>query len=203
MAAYRWVPPSVVTEVAFLGLEFRSGGLAHLIDIVQKRGQGASALRPFVTHLARHGARVGLLCHSYGTVVCGLAAPHLPVTDIAVFGSPGMDAGSARQLDTGARVWAGRASGDWIRYVPHIQLLGLGFGRLYRWARRKAGLLAVALVAYVAYYSIFMVYDNLLSFSLIVVYDLALILVLERYARGDELLALPTGRGPLRGSASP
>jgi hypothetical protein len=91
-------------------------------------GQGASALRPLVTGLADRGDRVALLCHSYGSVVCGLAAPHLPVTDIAVFGSPGMDAGSARQLDTGARVWAGRASGDWIRYVPHIQLLGLGFG---------------------------------------------------------------------------
>jgi signal transduction histidine kinase len=34
----------IETEVAFLGLEFQSGGLAHLIDIVQKRGQGASAL---------------------------------------------------------------------------------------------------------------------------------------------------------------
>ena len=91
-------------------------------------GQGASALRPFVTDLARHGARVALLCHSYGTVVCGLAAPHLPVTDIAVFGSPGMDASSVRQLRTSARVWAGRGGGDWIRHVPHIQLLGLGFG---------------------------------------------------------------------------
>jgi Alpha/beta hydrolase len=92
-------------------------------------GQGASALRPLVTGLADRGDQVALLCHSYGSVVCGLAAPHLPVTDIAAFGSPGMDVGSARQLDTGARVWAGRASGDWIRYVPHIQLLGLGFGQ--------------------------------------------------------------------------
>jgi hypothetical protein len=91
-------------------------------------GQGASALRPLVTGLADRGDQVALLCHSYGSVVCGLAAPHLPVTDIAVFGSPGMDTGSARQLDTRARVWAGRASGDWIRYVPHFQLLGLGFG---------------------------------------------------------------------------
>ncbi|HEY1344400.1 MAG TPA: alpha/beta hydrolase [Streptosporangiaceae bacterium] len=91
-------------------------------------GQGAGALRPLVTDLARHGARVALLCHSYGTVVCGLAAPHLPVTDIAVFGSPGMDASSVRQLHTGARVWAGRGGGDWMRYVPHVQLLGLGFG---------------------------------------------------------------------------
>jgi hypothetical protein len=91
-------------------------------------GQGASALRPLVTDLARHGARVALLCHSYGTVVCGLAAPHLPVADIAVFGGPGMDVSSVRQLHTGARVWAGRGGGDWIRYVPHVQLLGLGFG---------------------------------------------------------------------------
>jgi Alpha/beta hydrolase len=92
-------------------------------------GQGASALRPLVTGLAARGDQVALLCHSYGSVVCGLAAPHLPVTDIAVFGSPGMDVASARQLDTSARVWAGRASGDWIRYVPHMQLLGLGFGQ--------------------------------------------------------------------------
>ena len=91
-------------------------------------GQGAQALRPLVTALARHGDRVALLCHSYGSVVCGLAAPHLPVTDIAVFGSPGMDASSVRSLHTTARVWAGREAGDWIRYVPHVRLLGLGFG---------------------------------------------------------------------------
>jgi Alpha/beta hydrolase len=91
-------------------------------------GQGARALRPLVTSLARDGDQVALLCHSYGSVVCGLAAPHLPVTDIAVYGSPGMDAPSVRSLDTTARVWAGRESGDWIRNVPHIRLLGLGFG---------------------------------------------------------------------------
>ena len=91
-------------------------------------GQGAQALRPLVTALARHGDQVALLCHSYGSVVCGLAAPHLPVTDIAVFGSPGMDASSVASLHTPARVWAGRESGDSITYVPHIRLLGLGFG---------------------------------------------------------------------------
>jgi hypothetical protein len=91
-------------------------------------GQGAQALRPLVTALAGHGDQVALLCHSYGSVVCGLAAPHLPVTDIAVFGSPGMDASSAASLYTQARVWAGRESGDSIKYVPHIRLLGLGFG---------------------------------------------------------------------------
>jgi Alpha/beta hydrolase len=91
-------------------------------------GQGAQALRPLVIALARHGDRVALLCHSYGSVVCGLAAPHLPVTDIAVFGSPGMDASSVASLDTPARVWAGREASDPIRYVPHIRLFGLGFG---------------------------------------------------------------------------
>jgi hypothetical protein len=91
-------------------------------------GQGAQALRPLVTALARHGDQVALLCHSYGSVVCGLAAPHLPVTDIAAFGSPGMDASSVASLHTQARVWAGRESGDSIKYVPHIQLFGLGFG---------------------------------------------------------------------------
>ena len=90
--------------------------------------QGAQALRPLVTALAGHGDQVALLCHSYGSVVCGLAAPHLPVTDIAVFGSPGMDASSVASLDTSARVWAGRESGDPIQYVPHIRLFGLGFG---------------------------------------------------------------------------
>ena len=91
-------------------------------------GRGAHALRPLVDALAQHDDQVALLCHSYGSVVCGLAAPHLPVTDIAVFGSPGMDASSVASLDTTARVWAGRESDDPIRYVPHIQLLGLGFG---------------------------------------------------------------------------
>jgi hypothetical protein len=92
-------------------------------------GQGADALRPLVDDLAQHGHQVALLCHSYGSVVCGQAAPHLPITDIAVFGSPGMDAASVRALHTTARVWAGRGASDWIRYVPHVQLLGLGFGQ--------------------------------------------------------------------------
>ena len=92
-------------------------------------GQGAAALRPLVDDLARHGRQVALLCHSYGSVVCGRAAPHLPVTDIAAFGSPGMDASSVRALHSTARVWAGRGTGDWVGDVPHTQLLGLGFGQ--------------------------------------------------------------------------
>ena len=91
-------------------------------------GQGAAALRTFVDDLARGGRQVALICHSYGSVVCGLAASNLPVTDIAVVGSPGMDAASATALHTAARVWAGRGTSDWIRYAPHVQFLGVGFG---------------------------------------------------------------------------
>jgi Alpha/beta hydrolase len=91
--------------------------------------RGARALRPLVQALAASGRRVALICHSYGSVVCGLAAAHLPVTDIAFIGSPGTDFSSVRALHTSARVWAGRSAGDWIGSVPHVRLLGLGFGQ--------------------------------------------------------------------------
>ncbi|MCO6008793.1 alpha/beta hydrolase family protein [Actinoallomurus purpureus] len=90
--------------------------------------QGARALRPLVNALAAHGVAVSLLCHSYGSVVCGRAAPHVNATDIAVFGSPGMAVSSAAALRTPARLWAGRASGDWTAYVPKVRVLGFGFG---------------------------------------------------------------------------
>jgi hypothetical protein len=125
--AHRLDPGERLAIIAWLGYP-TPAMLSPAVMTSGDAGQGAQALRPLVTALARHGDQVALLCHSYGSVVCGLAAPHLPVTDIAVFGSPGMDASSVRQLHTRARVWAGRGGGDWIRYVPHLQLLGLGFG---------------------------------------------------------------------------
>jgi Alpha/beta hydrolase len=91
--------------------------------------RGARALRPFVETLARSGRQVALICHSYGSVVCGLAAPHLPVTDIAFIGSPGTDTASVQALRTKARVWAGLGASDWIGLVPHVHLFGLGFGQ--------------------------------------------------------------------------
>jgi len=125
--AHRLDPGERLAIIAWLGYPapaLLSPGVMTSADAEK----GARALRPLVTALARRGDQVALLCHSYGSVVCGLAAPHLPVTDIAVFGSPGMDASSVASLDTDARVWAGRESDDPIRFVPHIQLLGLGFG---------------------------------------------------------------------------
>jgi Alpha/beta hydrolase len=121
-------PGNHLAIIAWLGYATPST-LSPAVMTSGDAGQGASALRPLVDALAGHGDQVALLCHSYGSVVCGLAAPHLPVTDIAVVGSPGMDASSARALHTTARVWAGRGASDWIQYVPHVHFLGLGFGQ--------------------------------------------------------------------------
>lgn len=73
---------------------------------------------------------VALLCHSYGSVVCGLAADRLParVTDIAVAGSPGMRAPDVTGLGTSARVWAMVSDDDWISDVPHLEVGPLGHG---------------------------------------------------------------------------
>ncbi|GAA1901860.1 alpha/beta hydrolase family protein [Streptomyces sodiiphilus] len=110
-------------------------------DYTAPQGLGMSAA---TGELAAEGARrlagtvhalpgevpVALFCHSYGSVVCGLAAAELPdhVTDIAVAGSPGMRASSADRLGTSARVWAVRARDDWISGVPHLALGPIGHG---------------------------------------------------------------------------
>ena len=121
-------PGAHLAIIAWLGYA-TPATLSPAVMTAGDAGRGAQALRPLVDDLARHGRQVALICHSYGSVVCGLAAPHLPVTDIAVIGSPGMDAPSVRALRTTARVWAGRDADDFIRDVPHVQLLGLGFGQ--------------------------------------------------------------------------
>ncbi|GLW15170.1 hypothetical protein Stsp01_19130 [Streptomyces sp. NBRC 13847] len=94
----------------------------------------APQLHAFLGDLAalRPAARISVLCHSYGSVVCGRAAPGLPVTNLVLYGSPGAGADSASALHTRARVWAGRGADDWIAHVPHGRLrlpfatLGLG-----------------------------------------------------------------------------
>ncbi|MFF3915651.1 alpha/beta hydrolase [Streptomyces sp. NPDC001852] len=75
-------------------------------------------------------APVAMVCHSYGSVVCGVAAHAMPrrVTDIAVAASPGMRVSSSSHLDTAARVWAMRDATDWIQDVPYLELGGLGHG---------------------------------------------------------------------------
>ena len=102
-----------------------------------RASEGAEKLRHFMKglHRVNPGASVGLLCHSYGSVVCGRAALDGPggaawrqVTDIALYGSPGTTAWSAAALSGTARIWAGRGATDWMEDVPHIRVFGLGLG---------------------------------------------------------------------------
>ncbi|WP_394434462.1 alpha/beta hydrolase [Streptomyces sp. SGAir0957] len=90
---------------------------------------GAPRLTRFVQGLvAAGGPRPVVFCHSYGSVVCGLAASRLIASDLVVFASPGVRADSVSALRTSARVWAARDDSDWIAKVPHVELLGLGHG---------------------------------------------------------------------------
>ncbi|MFD9943674.1 alpha/beta hydrolase [Nonomuraea sp. NPDC059023] len=87
--------------------------------------KGAKALRTLVTALLPK--RISLVCHSYGTVVCGEAAPALPVTDIIALGSPGMGVAGAADLRTPARVWTAMSSRDDV-FCPGVRLGPIGFG---------------------------------------------------------------------------
>ena len=74
-----------------------------------------------------------VLCHSYGSVVCGVAGPEIHsadgVTDMVVLGSPGMDIPDAAALGQNVRLWAtARNPGDWISNVPFVDVDGLGHG---------------------------------------------------------------------------
>ncbi|WP_157246026.1 alpha/beta fold hydrolase [Nonomuraea typhae] len=88
--------------------------------------EGAEALRTLVGAL-RGKERIALVCHSYGSVVCGRAAPGLPVADIVALGSPGMGVPALAELRTPARVWATLAARDDV-FRPGLLLGPIGFG---------------------------------------------------------------------------
>ncbi|MGW2133651.1 alpha/beta hydrolase [Streptomyces coelicoflavus] len=112
-------PGTVSTTVATTGRADRAApGLRHLVDDLRR--------------ITGSGARIALLCHSYGSVVCARAADGLDVADIALVGSPGTGADTAAGLGSDARIWAGRGADDWVEHVPHVSadLFGttVGFG---------------------------------------------------------------------------
>ncbi|MFK0236621.1 alpha/beta hydrolase [Streptomyces vinaceus] len=116
--------------VAWLGYD-TPGTVSPTVLTADRADAAAAELSPFLGWLGRSaapGARLSLLCHSYGSVVCARTATGPAVTDMALFGSPGTGAGSAAELPTGARIWAGRGGADWIGHVPHVRLGGMGFG---------------------------------------------------------------------------
>ncbi|MEV4433217.1 alpha/beta hydrolase [Streptomyces sp. NPDC049585] len=108
------------TSPVGVGMDAATGKLA---------AEGALRLRKLVRALPGD-SRVSLFCHSYGSVVCGVAARDLSprVTDVAVAGSPGMRADRVSDLRATARIWAMRDADDWIRGVPHMEVGGLGHG---------------------------------------------------------------------------
>jgi uncharacterized membrane protein len=117
-----------VAVVAWLGYHTPQGlSYQALTDDLAR--DGARVLREAVAALraVNPAAPVSLLCHSYGSVVCAHAAPGLAVADLAIYGSPGVVVEDAEHL-TGTRVWVGRADGDWIRFVPPVRVVGIGFG---------------------------------------------------------------------------
>ncbi|MCW5252310.1 alpha/beta hydrolase family protein [Streptomyces sp. SHP 1-2] len=128
-------PDGVRTAVvAWLGYE-TPGTVSAAVATTGRADEAAPALRALVGTLrgvTRPGTPIALLCHSYGSVVCGRAAPGLDVGDIVLLGSPGTGADTAAGLGGRARVWAARSSGDWTRHVPHTRaaLFGatVGFG---------------------------------------------------------------------------
>ncbi|MFD9030236.1 alpha/beta hydrolase, partial [Streptomyces sp. NPDC059567] len=78
--------------------------------------EAAPGLRDFVGELraAKPAARLTLLCHSYGSVVCAKAAPGLPVAGIVLYGSPWPRPPrhrAARCAPVPRRAWAGGANG--------------------------------------------------------------------------------------------
>ncbi|AXE85601.1 alpha/beta hydrolase [Streptomyces sp. Go-475] len=128
-AAERKASPSTRTAVIAWADYTAPSGLGIDSATAMRAEEGAVRLNALVRALPG-GAPVSLFCHSYGSVVCGVAAHSLPgrVSDIAVAGSPGMRVESAAQLHTRARVWAMRDADDWIQDVPYLEVGGLGHG---------------------------------------------------------------------------
>ncbi|MFF2200830.1 alpha/beta hydrolase [Streptomyces sp. NPDC058145] len=123
-----------VAVVAWLGYR-TPGTVSTTVTTTARADEAAPRLRALAGRLrilAPARARVSLLCHSYGSVVCGRAAHGLGVDDIVLVGSPGTGAGTVAGLHTHARVWAARGSGDWVAHVPHVRagllVTTVGFG---------------------------------------------------------------------------
>ncbi|MEV7283751.1 alpha/beta hydrolase [Streptomyces sp. NPDC093252] len=127
--AERAARPGVRTAVIAWADYTAPSGIGMEAATATRAAQGAARLDALVRALPG-SAPVSLFCHSYGSVLCGVAARVLPdrVSDIAVAGSPGMRAEKASQLRSPARVWAMRDADDWIEDVPYLELGGLGHG---------------------------------------------------------------------------
>lgn len=122
-------PRANVAVVAWADYPAPSG-----VDLDVARGgparTGAKRLAAYLRAVrAETTAPVGLFCHSYGSVVCGLTPHARDVSDVVLYGSPGVRLRHAADFGEGVRVWAARSPNDWIRFVPHVRFGDLGHGR--------------------------------------------------------------------------
>jgi hypothetical protein len=131
---HRAAPGTRAAVVAWLGYQ-TPATVSTAVTTTTRADEAAPRLRAFIRHLrtaAPARTHLALICHSYGSVVCGRAAAGVAADDIAMVGSPGTGADSVAALHTRARVWAALGSDDWVANVPHVhtRLLGttVGFG---------------------------------------------------------------------------
>jgi pimeloyl-ACP methyl ester carboxylesterase len=126
-------PAAHVAVIAWLGYDAPQG-VGRSAAREELARAGAISLDRFARDLGimRPNGRVTVIGHSYGSVVAGLAAAHLPaqVKDLVVVGSPGMGVSRMADLRTSARVWAGQSAQDWIDWVPAVQMWGAGHGTM-------------------------------------------------------------------------
>lgn len=105
-------------------------GLGLAVVRGRRASVGARRLGAFLDRLeTRTRAPIGLFCHSYGSVVCGLTPLDGQVSDVVLYGSPGVRRERAAAFGHGIRVWAARNDKDWIRFVPNVRFGDLGHGR--------------------------------------------------------------------------
>lgn len=130
--ARRQAPPGQrVAVIAWLGYNTPDGDSPGLVDAATSGAARTAArqLRTDLRSLIANGMRahVTVVGHSYGSVVVGRAMRDgdgpLPVDDVVVVGSPGMDAPSRRALGSPeVRLWAGRNGSSprpwWARLLP-------------------------------------------------------------------------------------
>ncbi|MGW6918430.1 alpha/beta hydrolase [Kitasatospora sp. NPDC054939] len=137
----RQAPGTRTAVIAWTGYVTPSGlgpdaVTSRLADVAAPR---LNRLLAGLKETSRPDAPPALLCHSYGSVVCGTAAPDIPrapaspadasgITDVVVFGSPGMGVDGRSELGAGVHVWATRNGSDWIGNVPYLEVGGLGHG---------------------------------------------------------------------------
>lgn len=89
--------------VAWLGYD-TPGTVSPVVLTTGRADEAAAELSSFLPRLARLAApeaRLSLLCHSYGSVVCARTGTGPEVTDIALFGSPGTGAAPPRTCRPG------------------------------------------------------------------------------------------------------